>query len=529
MKKFLLFNILLAAQFVTAQCISITCPGDTTVDADALMCSAVVNYTAPVGVDICTAGSATFNYTGGLQYFTVPAGVTSVTISTFGAQGGSVNISCTSTGGLGANMIGDFAVTPGEILTILVGQQGLSNGQDAGGGGGTFVVDASNNPLIIAGGGGGASNDINNCGGGANKNGVNATITTSGTASGDGVTPGGTAGNGGGANNGSGGGGGGFITDGTAGSGLANNNGKSFLNGGAGGTGNNNDFGGYGGGGAGWFTGGNGGGGGGYSGGGTNGGQPFSGGGGGGSFNAGTNQNNTAGVQTGNGYVEITYSGTAVTTTQIAGLPSGSTFPVGITTNTFVATDGGIDADTCSFEVIVTDIDDPIVTCPSNVSTCNSTVTGIDLSANDVCDAIETISYDLTGSTTASGMNTASGTTFNVGTTTVTYTATDSTGNFATCAFDVTIIDCASIAEGSQLTAVSVYPNPANAQVTIAIGENYQNASVSLVSISGQLIQEQVFQNETNVQFSLENIESGIYFVIVKADEGTSVVKLVHN
>ena len=87
----------------------------------------------------------------------------------------------------------------------------------------------------MAGGGGGASNDINACRNGANRNGVNASITTSGTASGDGVVAGGTAGNGGGANNGSGGGGGGFFTDGTAGSGLPGNNGKSYINGGAGG------------------------------------------------------------------------------------------------------------------------------------------------------------------------------------------------------------------------------------------------------------------------------------------------------
>src|SRR5207244_6892674 len=37
------------------------------------------------------------------------------------------------------------------------------------------------------------------------------------------------------------------------------------------------------------------------------------------------------------------------TTTQIAGLPSGSTFPVGTTTNTFKVTDGAGLTATCSF------------------------------------------------------------------------------------------------------------------------------------------------------------------------------------
>lgn len=245
-----------------------------------------------------------FSYTGSLQTYTVPAGITSVRIEAAGAQGGSVTTSCTASGGLGARMQGDVAVTPGEVLTILVGQQGLSNGSDGGGGGGSFVVRTGNVPLVVAGGGGGATNNITNCG--ASLNGANATTTTSGTASGNGLVAGGASGNGGGASGGSGGGGGGLLANGTAGSNDANSNGKSFLNGGAGGSGNNNDSGGYGGGGAGWFTGGNGGGGGGYSGGGTSSGQPFTGGGGGGSFNSGTNQVNVAGSQSGNGSVTIT-------------------------------------------------------------------------------------------------------------------------------------------------------------------------------------------------------------------------------
>jgi hypothetical protein len=262
------------------------------------------------------SGSAVFNYTGSAQSFTVPAGVTTITINGKGAQGGNVSTVCAATGGLGASMTGDFAVVPGEVLTIVVGQQGLTNGEDAGGGGGTYVVRVGNIPLLVAGGGGGASNNIQACG--ANRNGRDASITTSGTSSADGVIAGGTGGNGGGASGGSGGGGGGFFTNGTAGTGFAGNNGKSYLNGSAGGSGVVNDSGGYGGGGAGWFVGGNGGGGGGYSGGGTNGAFPFAGGGGGGSFNAGANQVNTAGAQVGNGQVTITYgSGPTCTGTPV--------------------------------------------------------------------------------------------------------------------------------------------------------------------------------------------------------------------
>jgi len=59
--------------------------------------------------------------------------------------------------GRGAKMIGTFSLCQGEIIHILIGQEGgINKGRyGSGGGGGTFVVRGNNTPLIIAGGGGG--------------------------------------------------------------------------------------------------------------------------------------------------------------------------------------------------------------------------------------------------------------------------------------------------------------------------------------------------------------------------------------
>ncbi len=59
--------------------------------------------------------------------------------------------------GRGVRMIGTFSLSKGEIIQILVGQEGGINilTYSSGGGGGTFVVRGSKTPLIIAGGGGG--------------------------------------------------------------------------------------------------------------------------------------------------------------------------------------------------------------------------------------------------------------------------------------------------------------------------------------------------------------------------------------
>jgi hypothetical protein len=212
-------------------------------------------------------------------------------------------------------MKGDFSLTQGEVLQVLVGQQGQGWYLSGGGGGGTFVAKgsaySSATPLIISGGGG-----TNRDGSAMDWSVVNATNNEKGN---DGVDNsqtwaedwrgvGGSDGQGGGSGGG-GTGGAGFYGDGgpnkdTRGTAI---NAKSFTNGGGGAY---FDFygpmiGGFGGGGAGGWGGSAGGGG--YSGGGggsngTNAGY----GGGGGSYNAGTNQDNAGGVREGHGLVVIT-------------------------------------------------------------------------------------------------------------------------------------------------------------------------------------------------------------------------------
>jgi len=253
----------------------------------------------------------TFSYSGSLQYFTVPAAITTITIETKGAQGGSSGV---NPGGLGARMKGSFVVTPGQQLKILVGGQGGSSSGSAGGGGGSFVTDATNNPLCIAGGGGGAY--MNNRSymsansGGTIANSGNSGIYDSEFAGSGIAGTGGINGNGGGAYaiyvGAKGSGGGGLLTSGTSG-GANSTGGASFISGGAGGSGNGGaGNGGYGGGGGGDNNVNTGsGGGGGYSGGG--GGSLFGVGGGGGSFNNGFNQDNSASFNSGNGVVEITW------------------------------------------------------------------------------------------------------------------------------------------------------------------------------------------------------------------------------
>ena len=262
------------------------------------------------------ANNVTVN-TQGIQEWIVPSSG-NYQIQVNGAQGG-------GNGGLGARMQGDFSLTAGQKLFIVVGQQGNgpADNNACGGGGGSFVTTGNasyttSTPLIIAGGGGGQSPQVGNPG-----------LITNNGGQGEGCQPGGTNGNGGADASacGSGAGGaGGFLTDGQSGGSWGYQRGFGFLSGAAvgGSSGSGSREGGFGGGAGTHLNNTGGGAGGGYSGGSAaNHGANFEGG-GGGSYNIGTNQVNTQGINPGNGSVVIT---------SLTPLCASSLVPVTVTVN----------------------------------------------------------------------------------------------------------------------------------------------------------------------------------------------------
>jgi gliding motility-associated-like protein len=127
--------------------------------------------------------------------------------------------------------------------------------------------------------------------------------------------------------------------------------------------------------------------------------------------------------------------------------PVAGTLFTGLQSVTIIVEDFNGNLDSCSFDVTVIDVTPPTFSCPPNLSQntetgfCSAVVIGIDpILLSDNC-SVPTLTYTLTGATTSSGTMSASGETFNLGLTTVTYTATDAVGNMSTCNFDVTIVD----------------------------------------------------------------------------------------
>ncbi len=126
---------------------------------------------------------------------------------------------------------------------------------------------------------------------------------------------------------------------------------------------------------------------------------------------------------------------------------SGDFFPVGTTTVVYTVTDAaGLTAD-CSFDVTVIDNEDPVITCPANVTVtqdlslfpnCGANITGFVASATDNCSATIVNDYNA-GGADASDF-------YGLGVTTVTFTATDPAGNTDVCSATVTVNPVAPVA-----------------------------------------------------------------------------------
>ncbi|HTA81313.1 MAG TPA: hypothetical protein VK783_00135, partial [Bacteroidia bacterium] len=140
----------------------------------------------------CVHSSQTFNYTGGSQTWTVPACITTVTVSVSGAQGGqgeyhTSGTTYTNSGGLGGTVVATITGLTGgtSVLTIIVGGQGGNGAYSSctygsggyggggagyaycsancvGGGGGGYSKVSVNAAVVIAGGGGGGGADYPN-------------------------------------------------------------------------------------------------------------------------------------------------------------------------------------------------------------------------------------------------------------------------------------------------------------------------------------------------------------------------------
>ncbi|XP_041472918.1 hyalin isoform X10 [Lytechinus variegatus] len=155
--------------------------------------------------------------------------------------------------------------------------------------------------------------------------------------------------------------------------------------------------------------------------------------------------------------------------TSVSNYSPGDSFDVGTYLVVYNLIDNAGLYSTCSFEVtvtasgVITDTEDPVLTnCPTDI--VNNANPG---SSSLVVSWIAPEATDNSGSVTVT-VSTPSGSTFPVGTTQVTYTATDAAGNTDSCSFDITILS----AEDNTPPVLSNCPS----DMTVFAAQNAQGA-----------------------------------------------------
>lgn len=206
--------------------------------------------------------------------------------------------------------------------------------------------------------------------------------------------------------------------------------------------------------------------------------------------------------------------------------PTAGTTISGITNQVILTvTDDTGNYDNVSFNVEIKDNTNPTITCVSNQErdadeTHTYIVSGTEFDpteTNDNC-SIATIENDFNSTSTLSGVSIPEGTTQ------ITWTLTDDSGNTNNCSFDVLVNAYVGI-ESNKQKGVSIYPNPTCGIIKFEFANNHIKKIAIFDIIGKQLIEKESIQQ--NERIDLSNFENGIYIISIQTDKKIITSKIV--
>lgn len=181
-----------------------------------------------------------------------------------------------------------------------------------------------------------------------------------------------------------------------------------------------------------------------------------------------------------------------------------------------------------SVAVTVTVVDElaPDITCPANLTVEideGTTFTLPDYFADGEASATD----NCTDPVTINSQTPAPGTELDAGTYTIEFTATDESGNEASCSFELIVDELLSINDASLSENIILYPNPTSGSVTLLNNSNKIIQNIDITDVNGRLIHSlNVFENQQQILFTLQDYATGIYFVNI-ATEQTNIIKRI--
>ena len=226
-------------------------------------------------------------------------------------------------------------------------------------------------------------------------------------------------------------------------------------------------------------------------------------------------------------------------------------FNKGVTTITYTAKNAAGATATCQFTVTLIDNILPTITCPANISqnfggnNCSKSIATTNPSIADNC-GVTTLTWTMSGATTAnssaSGINYVATKTFNVGITTIVYTAKDAANNTASCSFTITLTNkkCPGSSGRREVTTtneimnttviakmqVNIFPNPTLDKFTLAVEfGSKENVEILITDILGRKVFQTAGRTNQTYTFGKE-LRQGVYVVQVKQGKDIRTFKV---
>lgn len=88
-----------------------------------------------------------------------------------------------------------------------------------------------------------------------------------------------------------------------------------------------------------------------------------------------------------------------------------------------------------------------------------------------------------------------------------------------------TQIDGVGIVENGFGTDISVYPNPTRGIVMIDLGDKYENISIEVLNMTGQVVQRGSYTAAQNIELNIEGAD-GIYLIKLTTEEESALIKI---
>jgi len=84
-----------------------------------------------------------------------------------------------------------------------------------------------------------------------------------------------------------------------------------------------------------------------------------------------------------------------------------------------------------------------------------------------------------------------------------------------------------SIQDYTNVSELSIYPNPSNGLSNINLGKTYNHVKLKIIDVLGKTIIEHIFFNIKNIELNTTNYANGLYFIQVKALNKIETLKLL--